>query len=249
MNSVFYTLLPHLRPSQGRYSSQNVSDKITKALKNQDTFMDPSTGRYQFKYDEGRSIYDITNAIPAIITCLGAILADGHHRALASLALGCSTIPINPVAHWEGDIDPQFWLWAEGQNYAYLYDIGGVRCFPPESLLLLKDDPLRYFSGISARKYNARGDDSFSSGALYPLWVKIGKDIPFIEMRIADVLYRSGFSYNYGDEKTQFDHLIEQARAIIRENPIPELKFLPEREHYLDSKLINQWLQERNPAL
>jgi hypothetical protein len=244
----FYVSPKRLQPSQLRYSRKNVADKIQKAFGRKDVILDPITGLYRFQHDDGNSIYPLQEAIPAIITPEVLVLADGHHSVLASLELGCPTIPIIPVAQWDGPINQEFWLWAEAQSYAYLLTLEGERKLPPPTLSQLQEDPLRYFAALSARKYDITTDPPTSRGAPYPLWIKIGRDIPFIEMQLATHLYQSGFQYAYGDEETRFEHLIEQARLILTEKPLDGLKFLPEREHYLDSKQIQQWLERCTPS-
>lgn len=52
--------------------------------------------------------------------------------------------------------------------------------------------------------------------------------MPFIEMKIADVLRAHGFSYQYGDEILKLDFLIDQARAILTSS-LPNLKLVLEK--------------------
>lgn len=242
--NTLYTTLSLIFPSQVRFSRQNVEDKIKYALQG-DAWYLPSTRSYGFRYDGYQSIFGPEAAIPIITTPKRLILADGHHSVLASLALGCKTIPIRPIAHWPHDLNSAFWQWAEDHNYAYLWDLDGKKLPPPQSFLDLKDDPLRYFAAITARKYPSDRDPLKSFGLDYPLWIKIGKDIPFIEMRIANTLFQAGFSYRYGQElSSDFTSLVEQAREILRGAPIPGLRLLTTREHYLSSSTIAQWLEE-----
>lgn len=242
---VTYSPLATLFPSQVRFSQKNVVDKIQRALKNGDAVLHPSTKTYECRFDQGRSIFSLSQAIPLITTTNKIILADGHHSVLASLALGCTTIPAKVIATWPGQSDASFWQWAEEQNYAYLFDLDGTKLPAPSSFADLKDDPLRYFAAITARKFEFSLDVAKSSGIDYPLWVKIGKDIPFMEMRIANVLYQAGFVYEYGQENTpSFTQMIEEARQILHHHSIAGLKFLPHKEHYLHSGKIQEWLTE-----
>ncbi len=239
----FYTSLAYIFPSQVRYSKKNVEDKIQKALGDGDAIFNDSTQKYDFRYHQNKSIFDLNVAVPVIRTTNKMILADGHHSVLASLALGCQSIPVFVIDEWLQDLDVSFWDWAEAHNYAYLWDLDGKKLPEPQTFSDLKDDPLRYFAALTARKYIIDLNPLHSTGLDYPLWIKIGKDIPFIEMRMANTLYQAGFRYTYGQELTaSFPEMVEQARQILIDNPIDGLKLLPQREYYLSSPTINHWL-------
>lgn len=232
---IKYVPLASIHPAQHRYASRNVENKI----KRSENFGFHVNEQQQsiFHFDEGRSIYPEKNAVPVIEIDEIYILCDGHHSALASLSLGCQTIPVRILQTIPHRLGEKFWLWAEACNYAYLIDMAGERHPPPSDLEALEDDPLRYFAAISARKYeNPTMQDSF--GTDYPLWIKIGKDTPFIEMRIADKLRAHGFEYHYGEEETDLERLIEAARNILIANPIPHLKLLQSKEKYDHSIFI-----------
>jgi hypothetical protein len=78
-------------------------------------------------------------------------------------------------------------------SWAYLYTTSGEKLLPPKKFSELKDDTNRYFAAITARKYTSNPDGSYASkGALYPLWIKVDKDIPFIEFKIANGLFAKG---------------------------------------------------------
>lgn len=241
---IKYVSLESIHPAQHRYASRNVEDKI-KRSENFGFHID----EYQqsiFHFDDGKSIYPEKNAIPAIEMDENYILCDGHHSALASLFLGCKTIPVRIFQTIPYRLGEKFWLWAEASNYAYLINMAGERQPPPSDLKALEDDPLRYFAAISARKYeNPAIQESFGSD--YPLWIKMGKDVPFIEMRIADKLRSHGFEYHYGEEETQLDELIEKARAILIADPIPNLNLLHDKEKYDHSLFIDNLIDHFIP--
>lgn len=236
LSLVKYVPMELIRPAQHRYASMNVTDKI-KRNENFGFHFD-ERGEKIFHFDEGKSIYPEKNAIPAIEMPHGYILCDGHHSAMASFSLGCQTIPVRIFQTILHPLGEKFWLWAETSNFAYLVDMDGKRCPPPSELNQLQDDPLRYFAAITARKYeNPMMQESF--GYDYPLWIKIGKDTPFIEMRIADKLRTHGFIYHYGDEENNLETLIEAARTILIADPIPNLKLLQNKEKYDQSAFVD----------
>lgn len=211
-------------PSQHRYSSLNVKQKIEKG---ENDGYHCEQAQLIFHFDNGKSIYAVKNAIPVLKVNSIYILVDGHHSVLASIELGASTVPVHIIHVLTRPLDNEFWQWAATNNYAYLIDIkGNLSIPPPDDITQLQDDPLRYFAAITARKYEEI--EGSWIGAENPLWIKVGKDIPFIEMKIADLLRASGFSYQYGDELVKLDLLIDQARAILVPY-LPELKLVLEK--------------------
>ncbi len=250
VKDIFYINVDQLHPTQIRYSSENVNDKIKKAIKQGATDKENTF----FKYNEGTSIFDLNDAVPVIKTADGYYLCDGHHSVLASRVIGASTVPvfIADAYKFEAKNNPVFWEWASDRNYAYLKDLDGKNRFPAD-FDSLTDDPVRYFVALAARKFEKNTKYSDSTGVEYPLWVKIGKDVPFVEFRVADLLYSAGFKFNYGEEKDKslFEQKIEEARAILVEklklfpdlHPLVTFKFLPEKERYDESELVKTWLE------
>lgn len=256
INEIFFVKLSELRPTQVRYSSANVKDKINKAIKQGDTDKCFSF----FKYDNGKSIYSNKDAIPVVATDSQFplyYLVDGHHSVLASLQVKAQTIPIKIVAIYYPKPDTDFfWEWMQKKHFSFLKDIDGSLRIP-KNFNSLTDDPLRYFAAISARKFEKDTTYENSTGHEYPLWVKIGKDIPFIEFFIADAL-KDSVTYSYEEHfednknKLQFQNKIELARNILLKkiqeaapsSPLKLLKLLPNKEFYLKSTLIQNWLKQ-----
>lgn len=234
-----FVALSLLQPMQVRYSSLNVEEKKTKVRKAADRAK--STTLLQF--DEGRSAFGPDDAVPVIKCNDGYALVDGHHTALASKALGAKTLPIRIVKTYTGPRDQTFWQWAEEQGYAYLKDVSGERKIPT-SFDDMSDDPLRYFAAITARKFEKSLDYAASIGAERPLWVKIHKDVPFIEFALADALRSAGFVYAYGDETSSaFQDMIERARAVLTTRPVPGLKLIrASRERFDESSEVREYI-------
>ncbi|HBL98359.1 TPA: hypothetical protein DDZ86_01805 [Candidatus Dependentiae bacterium] len=247
---VFYADLSELRPTQIRYSSENVKDKVKKAIKQGATVKN----FLYFKYNNGTSIFDVNDAVPVIKTPEGLFLCDGHHSVLASKEVGATTMPVFIADKYNFNVknNPIFWTWASQKNYAYLRDLDGKNKYPAD-FESLTDDPVRYFVALAARKFEKSAQFSDSTGADYPLWVKIGKDVPFVEFRVADLLYEAGFKFVYGDEqdKKLFEQKIEMARGMLEQrlslltkvHPLKKLKFLPKKEFYKESSAIKEWLK------
>lgn len=239
-DAIKYVPLSHLIPSQHRFSEANVKEKVISALIARSILL--PDGRYLGRYDNGRSLYALSEAVPVVATPCGYLLTDGHHSALATYRLGCQTLPLQIIDNWQQGINEDFWLWAAAKDYAYLKKNGGALAFPPPPLTELEDDPLRYFVGISARKFGPNLSLEESRGADYPLWIKIGKDSPFVEWYLTDHLYSLKFQYQYGDEKEGCQTLIERARHLLRAHPLPGVKIVDEYVNYSQSTQIRAWL-------
>lgn len=227
---VQYVNYREIFPAQMRYSSQNVKDKIDRAQQ-KGYLICSENGEWNYQFFNGKSIIPEKEALPVVKASFGYVLADGHHDVLSSLSVGAEWIPIKVIADLSHLSVEQFWKQAEQNGWAYLIDLNGEKqATPPQSFQNLKDDSNRYFAAITARKYSA--DLSSSVGAEYPLWIKVGKDIPFIEFKIADVLWRNGLVYQYemGDEPPV--EFVERARLVLLKSNIPGLKSVAVRTHY-----------------
>lgn len=221
---VKFISIDKIHPGQTRCSKQNAMDKAKKAMAKKDNM---------WKHD-GKSILSKKKALPVVKSCFGYVLIDGHHDVLASLQLNAKEIPIKIITDLSHLSKDEFWDEAEKQKWAYLYSMDGKKSYPPMKFSELTDDPNRYFATITARKYTSNGNGSFSSkGAEYPLWIKVDKDIPFIEFEIANALYKQNFIYNaekMGNPPSA--EIFEQARKILLESNIRGLRVLSNKTHY-----------------
>lgn len=224
---VFFLNCDLLFPAQARISNDIVIEKIAIAKAKQKIAWDEQKGKWELKYDGGRSIMSTQEAIPVVKAPFGFIPADGHHDILASLELGASAVPVRVIADLSLLPIAEFWQQAEENGWAYLYAIGGEKTNPVDRFQNLVDDPNRRFAGIMARKYHP---DGTSSGAECPLWIKIEPGIPFMEFKIADALWEKGVVYSSAEEPSV--EFVEKARQILIEAQIEGLKVVPTRIHY-----------------
>lgn len=231
----FYLSMETIFPAQLRYSSRNVEEKIQEIVTSSHATWDDTQKKWNFAFDQGNSAFSLEEALPVIKGPHGYVLADGHHHAIASLKLQANTLPVYLLADLSHLSVAEFWEEMELRGWAYLIQLDGTKSLPPNRFEELKDDPNRYFAAITARKYAKETSRAESSGAAYPLWIKIGKDTPFIEFRISDALRKEGIEYRYDMELSEA--FIEQARsALIRAN-IPGLKLVSQRLHYTEISL------------
>jgi Putative ParB-like nuclease len=236
-----YIAYTKIYPGQIRYASANVQDKVNKAINAGIAKPLPlapgSSQHFTFAYNNGTSMLSEKNALPVIIAPFGYVLVDGHHDLLASISLGAEFIPIKIVGDLSNLKVEEFWKEAEKRGLVYPYAIGGIYTIPPRSFKDLVDEPNRYFAALLARKCEKRGDAiGDSRGAEYPVWIKIEKDIPFIEFMIADVLEKYGIHYVYAMGDNPPAALIEKARSVLRQHPIKGLKLVSRRIKYSDIK-------------
>lgn len=232
-DNVKYVSIDELFPAQIRYSLLNMKDKANKAIIKGDAVWNDDGG-WEYKFDNGNSILSTKDALPVVRASFGYVLIDGHHDVLSSMHLQARTVPIHVIEDVSYLSRDEFWREAEGRGWAYLYTIDGRKAAPPTSFYDLTDDPNRYFAAITVRKFTANEDDTYSSkGAEYPLWVKVNKDIPFIEFKIANVLYENGFVYNPDHMgRPPAESVAERARQIIIDADIEGLRVVPYRIHH-----------------
>lgn len=246
---VLYIPYTQLLPGQARYSSKAVQAKVHKYIKRGDATWNASVNSWQGKFEHGKSIFPSSSALPVVRSPEGFVLVDGHHDVLASIYFNIPLIPITILDDLSHLDRQSFWAEAEKQGWAYLFtlikhnnapnntptiEVKRIEA-PPATFGELIDDPLRYFASTTARKFRTSNEPpSLSLGAEYPLWIKIGKDTPFIEFALADMLYKHGFVYAYADGTGDDmpEKLVEQARKILVQNPVNGLRLVPERKHY-----------------
>ncbi|MCL4361587.1 hypothetical protein M1446_04520 [Candidatus Dependentiae bacterium] len=263
-----YVAINRIHPGQIRYSQANVDQKINTAIKKGYATRECKTNLQSkeciLKFDNGRSIMSSSPELPVIKVPAALdnvfgnknfILIDGHHDVKASLTLGAKTVPIKVKEDLGGSTmsEQEFWNYLESKGYTYPFNLeGGQRANIPSDFNVLQDDTNRYFAAITARKYegwDTKPEESTYTSPVfkpeYPLWVKVGKDIPFIEFMISDKLNDHNkrhadkfiFSSEMENNPTKMQQLIEKARIILKENPIKGLKLIPEKTFYKDINL------------
>lgn len=231
-DTVEYVSITELFPAQIRYSVLNMQEKANKRVVTADAVWTDDGWRY--KHDSGRSVLSRRQALPVVKASFGYVLIDGHHDVLSSMKLQAKTVPITVIED-VSDLSPEeFWEEADERGWSYLYSVTGEKIDPPASFADLVDDPNRYFAALVARKFKLNADGSYiSKGAEYPLWVKIDKDIPFIEFKISNALYDAGFVYSpehMGNPPAE--SVVERARKILADADIDGLRVVPYRIHH-----------------
>jgi hypothetical protein len=230
--SEVYLDCEQIFPTQLRYSSENVQSKIEAIVRAKKAVWDETSGSWQLMYNDGKSVYGEEDAVPVVNGPYGYFLCDGHHHILASLHFGAQAIPARVIANFSSLDENAFWKEMEKKGWAYPYNILGERATAPKDFKLLQDDPNRFFAALIARKCGPDADLSASRGAEYPVWIKVGQDIPFIEFQIADALWKQGLRYEYSMGENPPAEFVEEARKILREAKIPGLRIVDERTHF-----------------
>lgn len=233
-SEVQYLHMSEIQPGQIRFSSKNVEEKIEQAALKGDFFFNRQTQSIEGKYFDGKSLFPESDALPVVKGRSGYVLTDGHHHVLAADQLSLPWVPVKRIADLSNLSDEEFWIEMERKGWVYLYDLNGQKRLPPKRFNELIDDPNRYFAALTARKVGPEGDFSHSTGAEYPLWIKVGKDIPFIEFKISDALNAHHFFYSYEMGKEWDLCYLEKARSILANAAIPGLRVVPLRKHWTE---------------
>ena len=243
MTDSKYIRIENIRPGQLRFSKLNVQSKVSKTIKKFDLQL--TRKKQTLPFDSGKSILDIINPLPAIKTCFGFLLLDGHHDVLQSLEFQAETVPIRVIEDKTSLIEEDLYKYCEVHNHSYFFDFGGEnKLSPPKNFSEMINDPNRYFSAISARKFpisSNRIEDSY--GAKYPLWVKKLRGTPFIEFKIADKLYKHKLIYQDIWESSIPDQFTEQAREVLKTDPITDLMLVPNKIHYNELKKLFSFIE------
>lgn len=223
-------------PGQLRYSELNVKDKIENVLRKGHAKLENDV--YVGQFENNKSIFSCREALPAIKSPFGYVLIDGHHEVLCSFRMNMQLVPIHIHTDLSHLSEMEFWEAAQKSNLVYLKSIAGNIAHPPRLFTGLEDDPNRYFAALTARKVNTRNQTSH--GMEYPLWFKIDKDIPFIEFKIADALYKNGFMYDAATMgNPPFEEVVDRARGILVQANIEGLRVVREKTHYSHCKFQN----------
>lgn len=202
-----------ITPGQLRYSKLNVQEKIA-ALKTKGALSTP---------------------LPVILAPFGPVLVDGHHDTLACIALGIETIPVFVMKDFSHLSVDEFWRQATTEGLVYPYTLDN-RYKIPTNFDALEDDPNRFFAALVARKCTKDKNGIMVAIASpktalgdYPVWIKFGNKIPFIEFKISDTLKAHGIIYDNAWGENVPESFVENARRVLVDNPIPGLKIIATR--------------------
>ncbi len=235
MNKLRYIPYTQLHPGQHSFTSKEVAEKIAKALEKGHAAYNEQTAAYTFSHHEGQSIFSSNDALPVVKKSDDCyLLVDGHHSVLASIKLGAKMICVKIINDLSKHKEHAFWEEAEQKGYAYLYPVDGEPRIPPYRFKDMVDDPYRWLPHLLKGLVPADGDLKQYSGPKYPVWIKCGKGVPFIEFAIARALRKGGISFSYSTQLS--DAMVEDCRKILLEATICGLRVVPTRT--LFSKLI-----------
>jgi hypothetical protein len=235
--SFKYIPIEDITPGQLRYSALNVEEKKKAAIERKAVTGDATGGRH-YKYNDDKSALAAEEALPVVLAVFGPVLVDGHHETLASIALGAKTIPVYVKKDLSNLSKDAFWTQAQQEGLVYPYTLENTHKIPT-SFKELQNDPNRFFAALVARKCPAEGSSANETFAApktpladYPVWIKVGKDIPFIEFKISDVLNKNKHIYdeNWGTKVPE--EFVETARQTLVSQPVPGLKVVPQRVKY-----------------
>ncbi len=266
VGEVAYVRLQDLVPGQMRYSQRNIDLKINSAKRAQG-FIEKDN-KIVLQYDEGKSAFAEKFAVPVMKIkdeqgAIKYVLKDAHHHTLANRALAQkagminqATMPVKVKNDFSSMSYKDFWKYAYDNHLADLKGVDGKLYVnnPPKSFDDMKDDPMRYFVTIAARKGGNGQTIEESFGADYPFWYKrlasfndpekYPGDIinaQMVENIVSQKLIDNGFTYNYdvhGDKGPRFEEKVREAHAILskRRNRIRGLRLVKKLGHFSEIK-------------
>jgi hypothetical protein len=232
-----YIHYSEIHPAQLSFSGRDVLSKIDEAIQEGHVWKDQATQTWQFKYFQGKSIFPPKKQLSVVKASCGYVLLDGHHKVLASLKLGAHWINVKVVQDLSDMDEDQFWLEAEVKNWADPYTVYGIRAIPPKRFEDMQDDPYRWLPFLLKGVVPENGDMSKYKGAEYPVWIKMGDGVPFIEFKISKALFKDGIKYSYEMGDNLSVEFVEQCRAILLKANIPGLFVVPHRMNYTQVRL------------
>jgi len=233
----FYISTDCVYPGQIRYSEYIVKRKMNEHIQNGKVNWDKESQNWKLQYFDNTCLFPLSKSLPVAKSPYGYVLVDGHHHYLANLRFNATNIPIKVVADFSKVSLKDFFDLAEEKGLIHPYDVYGRRRNLLKSFLKLENDSNRLFASLCKRRFTGSSKANNSKGNKYPIWIKIGGDIPFIEMRISEELWKSGNVY---DEKQGFEpdvEFYEKARKVISSAKIEGLRVIPTRTHYKDIDL------------
>ncbi|GAB4234930.1 MAG: hypothetical protein Tsb0021_14350 [Chlamydiales bacterium] len=229
---AFYIEADAIKPGQVRYADYQVMEKVKESVENGEVAWNETEKRWELKHHHSSSLFPLSKSLPVVNGPYGFVLVDGHHHFLENQKLGGTTIPVKVIADYSRLSLEEFLNIAEEKGFIHPYDVYGNRVHLPLSFSELQNDPNRFFAALGKRIYIDTPEMHFSKGSEYPIWVKVGKDIPFIEMRISEAMWNAGLVYDE-QQGTEPDAVFyETARDVIKAAEIKGLRVIPTRMHY-----------------
>jgi hypothetical protein len=280
LNEVAYVSMKDIVPGQMRYSQKNIDLKVQSVKKNKGIII--QNGQVALQHDGGKSAFSLKEAAPVMKIKDRAgnvkyVLKDAHHDTLANRAFAQqagigdqATMPVRVKNDFSDMSYRNFWRHAYKN---YLVDLIGVdgRSYlnrPPQSFDDMKDDPVRYFVTISARKGGNNQTIEESFGADFPLWYKrlahaknpeqYPGDIlnaQMIENVVSQKLIDNGFTYDSavdGESGSRFEAKVREAHAILSQpkNQIKGLRLVKQLGNFSDIKdQLKDLAQQPDPLL
>jgi len=234
---AIYVHYSEIHPAQIAYASPDVHAKVMEVYESGNAKLEwdnaapYASANIILHHCDGQSIFPPKKQLSVVKAPFGYVLIDGHHKVLASLRMNASMISIKVVEDWSLLSEDVFWYQAEQKGWAYPYTISGQYAKPPRTFDGMIDEPYRWLPYLLKGLVPEDSDVTKYTGPDYPVWLKIGEDIPFIEFKIGQALYKNGIRYAYQDGDNLSPAFVEQCREILLKENIPGLRVVPTRKH------------------
>ncbi len=217
-----------LQNQQTDFSFVRLMQQMQKALKHKDAEYSKKRGQWILPHDGGRSLFDKETDLVGIFYRGRVYLADGHHKALASIYIGAETAPVAIIDDWSKKPPREFAQAMADAGYSHWINVRGQSVSPVDFCSMV-DNPNLMLARMLIRRIVAEGYGkkliiSVGSGSQMPIALKINHDIPFLEREIADALSRAGVLFD--DTRTDEDigkkerrEYLDILRKVARRHP------------------------------
>lgn len=174
--------------------------------------------RWKLPFDNGRSLFGDDSDLVGIYYRGRVYLADGHHKALASIYIGAETAPVHILGDWSKLTQQEFDKAMSDLGYSHWVNYRG-HAVKPVDFCAMVDNPNLMLARLLIRRIVVEGRGQrikieVGSGSELPIALKINHDIAFLEREIADAISRAGHTF---DDTRADEDIPKKERAMYLE--------------------------------
>lgn len=229
IGEVSFIPVAALENQQKDFSFVRLRQQLKKGIKESGTRYNEKKERWIFTADKGRSLFDQDSDLVGVFYRGRVYLADGHHKALASIYMGAVTAPVHIIDDWSEKTPQEFHQAMKDAGFSHWKNHRG-QSIRPVSFCAMEDNPNLMLARLLIRRiqvrmeHGARLKIKVGSGSHQPIALKINHDIPFMEKEIADALSRAGVRFDdlRGDLDIDWEeraHYLSILTKVARRHP------------------------------
>lgn len=201
IGEVSFVPILALENQQKDFSFVRLLQQLKKGIKENGARFSEKKERWLLNADHGRSLFDEDSDLVGVFYRGRVYLADGHHKALASIYIGAETAPVHIIDDWSDKTPEEFHFAMKTAGFSHWKNQRG-QTIRPVTFCAMEDNPNLMLARLLIRRvqvrmeHGARLKIKVGSGSTRPIALKINHDIPFLEKEIADALGRAGVRFN-----------------------------------------------------